>query len=416
MIQQVVKPRPRQLAFQSWEFGVFLHFGIRTFYQDRVDWDGKELDPVRFNPTELDCEQWVRTAKQTGARYMVLTAKHHDGFNLWPSACSDFTVAASPWRGGKGDVVAEFTDACRRHDMKVGLYYSPAEWNCPFFDDEEAYDDYFVAQLRELLSNYGTIDVLWFDGCGSEGHTYDWPRIAGEIRSLQPEVCIFNMADADYRWIGNEAGVAPVPCWNVVDGVPFSVLTAETEAVGGPAWLPAECDCCIRHGAWFHRDEENDAVRDVEELMGLYYWSVGRGCNLLLNIGPDTRGLLPDLDAARLLQMGAEVERRFGTPLAGDKEFPNADGNYVISFESPTLVDHAIVQEDLADGERVRRFAVGVLPRKAGRPVAAHQGFNIGHKAIVRFPAIKAGSVHLQILESDGPAQIARFDVFHTGG
>ncbi len=313
-------PTKRQLEFQDWEFGIFLHFGIRTFYEGFRDWDGNPMNPTNFLPSSLDCDQWAKTASEAGAKYMVFTAKHHDGFANWPSKYTDFSVASSPWRNGQGDVVADYVAACRKYDLKVGLYYSPADASSDSFGsgDVKAYDDYFLAQIGEILSNYGEIDILWFDGCHSEGHNYDWVRIFGEIRRMQPNVLIFNMGQPNFRWIGNEAGVAPIPTWNTVSAVDFSVLAEGKEEMnsGEPQWLPAECDCRIRDINWFFSEKDEHTVKSVPELMGLYYLSVGRGCNLLLNIGPDRRGLLPDLDSRRLIEFGQEINRRFSKPVA----------------------------------------------------------------------------------------------------
>ena len=220
-------PTARQLEYQDWEMGIFLHFGIRTFHEGHRDWDGKPMDLARFDPATLNCDQWVVTAKRAGMHYAVLVCKHHDGFANWPSKHSRFTVAQTPWRGGQGDVVREFTDACRRHGLKIGLYYSPAEWGGTRFGDEAAYDEHFLAQITELLEGYGDIDILWFDGCGSEGHTYDWPRIVAEIRRMQPNLLLFNMGDPDFRWVGNESGVAHLPNWNTVDVGRVPVLISE---------------------------------------------------------------------------------------------------------------------------------------------------------------------------------------------
>ena len=282
-------PTARRLEYQDWEFGMFMHFGIRTFYEGHRDWDGKPMSAEKFNPSNLDCNQWVETAKKAGMRYMVLTAKHHDGFANWPSKYTDFSVARAQWRGGKGDVIREFTDACRRGGMKCGLYYSPADWSCPVYKEEKAYDDYFINQVGEILTGYGDLDILWFDGCGSEGHTYDWKRIMGEVRRMQPRILIFNMGDPDFRWVGNESGLAPIPCWNTVVDSPH--VEAPLVEKGTPLWLPAECDCMMRFSNWFYEDADKDRVKGLDELMGLYYYSVGRGCNLMINIGPDRSGL-----------------------------------------------------------------------------------------------------------------------------
>ena len=408
------KPTPRQLEYQDWEFGIFLHFGIRTFYEGHRDWDGKPMSPAAFNPAQLDCNQWVLTAQKAGARYMVLVVKHHDGFATWPSKHSTFTVAQSAWKGGKGDVAREFSDACRRHGMAMGLYYSPAEWGNPVFKDAKAYDDHFINQISEILTGYGELDILWFDGCGSEGHTYDWARIVKEIRRMQPRLLIFNMGDPDFRWVGNEAGVAPVPCWNTVEEVPFSVQTMAKDRVGGPRWLPAECDCRMRERNWFYEDADEHTVKSVDELMGLYYYSVGRGCNLLLNIGPDRRGLLPDRDAARLLEFGAEFRRRFGKPLAIKSTATGKDGGMDYTLAEPALVDHAVLQEDLTDGEHVRRFALKA--HVGGPPIVVWEGHNIGHKAICHFPLVKTQKLTLHVTESSGPYRLRSAQFFSVAG
>ena len=214
-----LKPTEGQLKFLNWEFGLFFHFGIRSFYPGHVDWDGIEMSEEGFNPDSLDCEEWVKLARDVGATYAILTTKHHDGFSLWPSKYSKYGVADTPWKEGKGDVVREFTDACRKHGIKVGLYYSPAQWGSKSlkFENGKAYDDYFINQISELLSNYGKIDYLWFDGCGSEGHEFDKKRIVAEIFRLQPEILTF--CDPEWvpcvRWVGNEDGYASLdnPLW-----------------------------------------------------------------------------------------------------------------------------------------------------------------------------------------------------------
>jgi alpha-L-fucosidase len=408
-------PTARQLEYQDWEFGIFLHFGIRTFYEGHRDWDGKPMSPEAFEPTALDCDQWARTAAEAGATYMVLTAKHHDGFANWPSAYTDFSVASSRWRDGEGDVVREYVDACRRHGIKPGLYYSPADWSCPVYDDPKAYDDYFIKQVSELLEPYGEIDVLWFDGCGSAGHEYDWGRICGEIRRMQPNILIFNMGDPDFRWVGNELGLAPVPCWNTVEDVPVAVDTAADESVTKPMWLPAECDCRMRFRNWFYSDADEDTVKSLDELMGLYYYSVGRGCNLLLNIGPDRRGLLPDKDTARLLEFGAEIRRRFSEPAASLDDAVAGDDGLVFSFESPILLDHAVIREDLTAGEHIRSFAVEINPNHQKRWIRVWEGANVGHKAICRFPAVAVQRLRFTVLESDGQEKLRSLDLHYSG-
>jgi alpha-L-fucosidase len=396
------KPTPRQLQFQDWESGLFLHFGIRTFYEGHRDWDGKVMDPAAFNPTALDCEQWVEVAKAGGARYMVLVAKHHDGFANWPSQYTDFSVASSPWKGGKGDVVREFTDACHKHDMKVGIYYSPADAGCPVYDEPKAYDDYFINQVRELLEPYGQIDMLWFDGCGSENHTYDWARIIGEVRIMQPDILIFNMGDPDYRWCGNEAGLAPYPYRNVVDAVDFSVQTDEKEKLAGSLWLPVECDLMMRDNNWFYQDSDLHTVKSPAELMGIYDLSVGRGTNMLLNIGPDRRGLLPEPDAASLKAFGQALKQRFANPVATFDTFTREGNTWSVRFDSPAHLDHIVAMEDLTSGEAIMRFEIRITSYKGGKPVLVYEGRNLGHKHICTFPHVRARHLELVVTEANG--------------
>jgi len=396
--------------------GIFFHFGIRTFYEGHRDWDGKPMPPEGFRPAGLNCDNWIVSAKRAGMKYAVLVCKHHDGFANWPSRFSGYSVGQTPWKEGRGDVVREFTDACRRHGLKVGYYYSPAEWGNPKFKDAAAYDEHFLNQISELLTGYGAIDILWFDGCGSEGHTYDWPRIIGEIRRMQPNLLIFNMGDPDFRWVGNESGVADVPNWNTVDASKVPVMVADAARASQPLWLPAECDCMMRWSNWFYEEADEHTVKLLEELMGLYYLSVGRGANLLINIGPDRRGLLPDADRARLLEFGAEIRHRFGRPSATLTDGRLSDGGWEYAATDPFYIDHVIVQEDLAKGEAVRRFAIRVQSSHGGKPIILHEGRNIGHKAICRFPLVAARKVILDITEADRPAILRAVELHNSTG
>lgn len=409
-------PTPRQLEYQSWEMGLFLHFGIRTFYEGHRDFDGQTMKAEAFNPTELDAESWCRAAHEAGFRYLVFTAKHHDGFCLWPSKFTDFSVASSPWRGGNGDVVRELRDACAKYDLKFGVYYSPFDSDAPTYDDPTAYDDYFINQLSELLVGYGQIDLLWLDGCGSENHDYNWPRIIDEIRRLQPEILLFNMGDPDFRWVGNEDGLAPLPLWNTTTETNSSILSQDADALETAQWLPAECDVRMRDVNWFYSDADEHTVKSLDELMGLYYLSVGRGANLLLNIGPDRRGRLPDVDAHRLSEMGREIRRRFASPLAQTEDFTREDNVWTYAPDAPFALDHVVVDEELRGGERVRRFRIEVLTAFHGSPISVWEGWNIGHKAICAFPLVRARAVRLVVLESDGDVQIARISLHQTSG
>ena len=410
-----IRPTPRQLEYQDWECGLFLHFGIRTFYEGHRDWDGKPMSPLAFNPQHLDCDQWATVAKAGGMRYLVLVAKHHDGFANWPTAYSQFSVAQTPWRGGQGDVVREFVDACRRHGLAIGLYYSPAEQG-PGFHDAKTYDAHFLNQIGELLGHYGPIDMLWFDGCGSENHSYDWPRIIGRIRELQPHILLFNMGDPDYRWVGNEAGLADLTNHNVVDCVPLSVRTTGTVAQPEPRWLPAECDFMMRDRNWFYSDQDAHTVKSLQELLGIYYYSVGRGANFLVNIGPDRRGLLPEPDATRLAEFGSELRRRFERPLARLEDGTITAAGWEFAPAAPLLLDHVVIQEDQAAGQHIERFALRIEPYLGhqGGWITLYEGRTVGHKAIIPLTPVRARRVRVEVIESSGPWQLRDTRLYQT--
>ena len=398
-------PTPAQLRYQDWELGLFLHFGLRTFYEGWEDMDKRPMSPAAFDPTQLDCRSWAEAAKKAGFGYMVMTTKHHCGFANWPSKTTDFSVASSPWKRGKGDVVREFTDACREFGLGVGLYYSPFDAASPVYGDAKAYDDYFIAQIGEILEPYGRIDILWFDGCGSAGHEYDWPRILAEIRRMQPDVLLFN-ADG-IRWVGNEDGYAPLGTRNVVPGLGNSMVSADAT----PLWLPAECDCRMRWRRWFYSDADANTVKSVDELMGMYYYSVGRGCTMLLNIGPDRRGLLPDADRTRLLEFGDEIRRRFGSPLATLRDFTRDGNSWEYTSKTFLLVDHVVVAEDIAKGEHVFRFAIHAGAQEA---ITVYEGRTVGHKTVCRFPPIRTRGLRFEVIEAEGDVELRALELHGT--
>ena len=414
----ICKPSAKQLRFLDWETGMFFHFGIRSFHPGHRDWDGREMDASAFYPKQLDVHEWLKAARLIHAKYAILTTKHHDGFALWPSKYTDYSVAASPWRGGKGDVVKEFVTACREEGIAVGLYYSPAQWgsHAVSFSNEKEYDDYFIGQISELLTGYGKIDYLWFDGCGSNGHEYDQKRIIETIRTLQPEIAIFDMWDGDTRWVGNEDGYAPYPNPYVVK---HTVLGEEKTL-----FIPAECDCKLRD-SWFY-DLNEDTVKSVDELLGMYEYSVGRGCNLLLNVGPDSRGLIHEADRKRLSEFGAALDELYGEPLPF--EAPTREGDMLrITYSDETQrgigenwklpkVRRIVLEEDVSQGQRVKRFKLyahipSINPVCATR-FCVFDGETIGHKLIIRLPDIRTAMLDLEILESDGEAQISAFRAY----
>ncbi|HEX9085816.1 MAG TPA: alpha-L-fucosidase, partial [Gemmatimonadaceae bacterium] len=316
------RPSPSQLAWQRDELALFLHFGVNTF-TDREWGDGKE-DPAIFSPAALDARQWARVARTAGARSLILTAKHHDGFCLWPTRSTAHSVAASQWRSGQGDVVREFVVACHAEGLKAGLYLSPWDRNNPAYGDSPKYNDLYCDQLRELLTRYGSIAEVWFDGANGEGpngkrQIYDWPRFFGLVRRLQPNAVMFSDAGPDVRWCGNENGTAGDPNWSTVnpDAVTFpgedGPGVSDALQHGDPAgtvWRPAEVDVSIRPG-WFYHPAEDDRVRTVDNLESLYFSSVGRNGKLLLNVPPTRDGLLHSTDVARLTQFRARLNSVF---------------------------------------------------------------------------------------------------------
>ena len=399
----------------DWEFGAFFHFGIRSFFPGHVDWDSRPMPASEFNPDQLDCGQWIRTVKEAGARYAILVCKHHDGFANWPTQFSNYSVKNTPWKNGRGDVVREFVDACREADMRVGLYYSPAQWGGDVqFGQAKDYDDYFIAQITELLTNYGKIDYLWFDGCGSEKHEFDKPRIIRAIRSLQPDILIFNMWDPDTRWIGNEDGYAPMDNPNERTDVDFSVRTTEKEALEETRYLPAECDCMLRD-TWFDCADNEDKIKSAEELMGMYEMSVGRGANFLLNLGPNRHGLLNEKDAERVLEFGALLKKRYGAPLtAFGPAIAEGENRFTVqASRGPVLVNRLAVMEDISRGDAVRAFRILCrLPGYSGTDICVYQGKTVGHKAICVFPAIRTAKITVEITGASRPARIRAINVY----
>lgn len=410
------KPSKGQFEYMDWEMGIFFHFGIRSFFLGHRDWDNREMPASAFNPTNLDCEQWIRTAKDSGMNYAVLTAKHHDGFAIWPSAYTDYSVKNSPWKDGKGDVVAEYIAACRKYDIKVGIYYSPAQWGgkisftAPL---ESEYDDYFINQIGELLTNYGKIDYLWFDGCGSENHKYDEARIIKAIRGMQPEILIFNMWDPDTRWIGNEEGYAPYPNPNTVTNVDFSVMTDEKDNLGNQKFLPGECDFRMRN-TWFDCELNEDKIKEVDELIGIYEYSVGRSANFLLNIGPTREGVLPELDTKVLLKFGEEIRRRYGNPIKDFGDVVIENDMYTIESENGHLVNRIVIEEDLTDGEAIKEFKIYAYPPHWRKGLYVYTGYTIGHKAICVIPTVKAYKFAVEITDSHGNHKIKDIKAYHV--
>ena len=418
-------PTGPQLEWQRDELAMFLHFGVNTF-TDREWGDGKE-DPAIFNPTRFDARQWARAAKAGGFRAMILTAKHHDGFCLWPSATTDHSVAKSPFRGGRGDVVREFVDACRAEGLRPGLYLSPWDRNHPTYGDSPRYNDVYAAQLTELLTRYGPLAEVWFDGANGEGpngkrQVYDWPRVWGIVRRLQPNAVMFSDAGPDVRWCGNERGVAGDPNWSTVNP---SVVTYPGQSgpgieeslqhgdPNGSAWRPAEVDVSIRPG-WFYHPAEDERVREVEGLMDLYFSSVGRNGKLLLNVPPTRDGQLHATDVSRLAgfrqALGAQLQVNHA---AGARRVQRTIGPRAATVElelrAPATVRVVRLGEDIRHGQRVSRFAFSAEVDGQWRELA--RGETIGYARLERFEPVKMSRARLTIETVDEPRDVT-LDVY----
>lgn len=419
-------PSEAQLAWQRDELAMFLHFGVNTF-TDREWGDGNE-DPAIFDPPRLDARQWARTARAAGFRALILTAKHHDGFCLWPTATTRHSVAASPFRGGKGDVVREFVNACAAEGLRAGLYLSPWDRNHPTYGDSPAYNDVYATQLTELLTGYGKISEVWFDGANGEGpngrrQVYDWPRVWGLVRQLQPGAVIFSDAGPDVRWCGNERGVAGDPNWSPVDPAIVRFPGQSDDAVGdalqhgaalGSVWRPAEVDVSIRPG-WFYHPAQDSAVRTVDNLMQLYFTSVGRNAKLLLNVPPTRDGLLHETDAARLVGLNERLAamRSSNIPLSRPSWRRTSGRAAVAEWSLRDGAAPAVIRlgEDIARGQRVSRYRVEGSDGKSWRPLAA--GTTIGHCKLDRVePGSPIRHVRLRVEDAVAPPEPVGLEVY----
>ena len=409
------------------EFYLFVHFGPNTFTD--LEW-GKGTEPEDvFNPTQLDCRQWCRIAKAAGAKGIIITAKHHDGFCLWPSKYSAHTVAQSKWRDGKGDVLRELSDACKESGLKMGVYLSPWDRNHPKYGTPE-YNDVFVNMMKEVVTNYGPFFEFWWDGANGEGpngkkQVYDWHRFEQTIKTIAPNTVVFSDIGPDVRWVGNENGIAGDPNWNYLDTAGFTrgegappTDTLNHGNVHGKNWIPAECDVSIRPG-WFYHAEEDGKVKTPEELFQLYLKSVGRGANLLLNVPPDRRGLINEHDSAALmgfkklrdasfakniLQEGAVTYNAkdtldFKSILIdhNDSTFihlPNGKALGIKAwFTSTQKINCIELQEPVYLGQKINGFTVALVSK--GKIVNEIRGTTVGRKRIITFPATEVDGFYM---------------------
>ena len=443
-----VTPSPRQLRWQELEFTAFLHFGMNTF-TNREWGDGKE-DTKLFNPSQLDAAQWVRTCKLAGIKQVIITAKHHDGFCLWPSKYTEHSVKNSPWKNGQGDVVKEVADACHQQGVGFGIYLSPWDRNNPDYGDTEKYNAYFMNQLTELLSNYGRVDEVWFDGANGEGPNgkkpvYHFDAWYSLIRKLQPNAVIAIMGP-DVRWVGTESGYGRVSEWSVIpidqqnnagtekDSQKDIAFKPKGDMTGSDlgnrekiskakalVWYPAETDVSIRPG-WFYHETEDNQVKSPEKLLDIYYSSVGRNSVLLLNIPPDKQGLINEHDQKNLMAWKNIIDQTFKTNLLKGAKINSVNGinakallngdlyNYwttkskdttaVIEFNlpKPQTFDVLSLQENITIGQRIEKFNLEYFNGTSWEQIA--EGTTVGAKRLIRFKPVTAQKVRLNITSS----------------
>lgn len=422
------RPRPSaaQLAWQRDELAMFVHFGVNTF-TDREWGDGKE-SPSVFAPTRLDARQWARAARAGGFRAMVLTAKHHDGFCLWPTKTTAHSVVSSPWRGGSGDLVREFVDACRGEDLRPGLYLSPWDRNHPLYGDSPRYNDLYCEQLTELLTRYGPLAEVWFDGANGEGpngkkQEYDWPRVWALVKKLQPNAVVFSDAGPDVRWCGNENGSAGDPNWSTVNPatVPYPGISGPgiIDALqhgdpNGSMWRPAEADTSIRPG-WFYHPAEDARVRTQDRLVDLYFRSVGRNSKLLLNVPPTPAGLLHDMDVARLAGFHARLRAMFAEDLAAGRRVAWRRTGEVTATAEVGLGRSAKVaivrlSENIARGQMVSRYTLSGFDGAAWRELS--RGTTIGYARLDRFEPLEVRRLRVVIDAAVAPPEAIAIRAF----
>lgn len=447
-----VIPERKQYEWQKLEMTAFVHFGINTF-TGREWGDGTEK-PELFNPTQFDANQWVKTLKDGGMKMVIITAKHHDGFCLWPTKTTLHSVASSPWRNGEGDVVKEVKKACETYGLKFGIYLSPWDRNAECYGNSPVYNEFFLLQLTELLTWYGKIDEVWFDGANGEGpngrkQIYDWQAYYDKIKELQPDAVVAIMGE-DIRWVGTETGYGRETEWSVTALAPGGTLemktinrqlgiNAQSEDLGSREliekaehlfWYPAEVDVSIRPG-WFYHENENDKVKSLVKMVDIYFNSVGLNAVLLLNIPPDKRGLIHENDASRLQEFKAFLDKMYASNLMQDADFSKEVQSQIIfsdncdevvwkSVDIPATVEAILpyektfnvimIQEEITKGQRVERFRVEVWNGDQWEAIASST--TIGYKKLLRVPKITTSKIRLVIEEARDNAIISKFALF----
>jgi alpha-L-fucosidase len=450
-----IVPSKEQLAWQELEIYAFIHFTTNTF--TGKEWGYGDESPSIFNPTDMDVDQWVRTIKDAGLKAVILTCKHHDGFVLWPSKYTQHSVASSPYKNGKGDVVKEVSEACKKYGLKFGLYLSPWDRNRADYGSP-SYVEYYRNQLKELFTAYGPVFEMWLDGAnGGDGYYggskeirkingktyYDWPKTIELVRGLNPNILFFSDAGPEIRWVGNERGVAGQTNWNTLNIDSLYAGKAGIEGLlntgdeNGKYWLPAEVDVSIRPG-WFYHAEEDDKVKTPEKLFEIYLTSVGRGSNLLLNIPPDRRGKIHENDVKSLLEWRKMLNDKFSNNLASDAKVKVTsvfnkktkgqnlcDGNIKTYWAAGKNTKEAIVelnlsqskdvsfveiQEYIALGQRVKSFAIDVWKDNTWQEVAKET--TIGYKRIVQINKSNTSKVRIRILDSKAEVILSEVKVW----
>ncbi|MGQ7868642.1 alpha-L-fucosidase [Sunxiuqinia sp. sy24] len=447
-----IKPTDLQMQWQKLETIAFIHFSVNTFTD--MEWGYGNESPELFNPSEIDCRQWVKICKDAGMEGVILTAKHHDGFCLWPSAYTEHSVKNSPWKNGQGDVVRQFADACEEYDLKMGLYLSPWDCNHPDYG-KPGYNQYFKNQLTELLTNYGDIFEIWFDGAnGGRGYYgtdslhnrsiskdyYDWQGFIGLVRELQPNCIVHGGGLPDIRWVGNEEGHAAKTHWSSLrpndqfskdKSFPAQLNEGHED---GTRWLPSETDVSVRPG-WYYHAAEDHQVKSLPRLMDIYYESVGRNSLLLLNLSPDKRGLIHPIDSLRLLQWKRQLELDFKEDLVSSKcrfssdhkeklkkAFDNNYDSYwqaagdesflEIDFRNPLTLNRLLLQEYIPEGQRVKAFRVDYWQNNGWKELTRET--TIGYKRILRFLPITTQKVRITIEEALAPAMITKVSAYNA--
>ncbi len=422
-------PSAKQLAWSELEYYGFIHFNMNTF--TNVEWgEGKER-PSSFNPSALDCNQWARIAKKAGMKGLILTAKHHDGFALYPSKYTTHTVAKSPWKNGKGDVVKELSEACRKYGLKLGIYLSPWDRFHPAYGTDD-YNQVYAKMQEELLTNYGPIFEFWYDGANGDGpngkkQVYDWNLFHSMVNKYQPNAVQFSDAGPDIRWVGNERGYAYDTMWSpilrdkIYPGCPdFDNYRNGQE--NGTHWVSPEVDVSIRPG-WYYHPDQDDKVKSPDSLLKIYAASVGRNANLLLNIPVDTRGLIHENDSASLIEFATIRTKSLVNLLKRNTKDPLFDGKDAtlwmaspqkneirVELKTPLSINNIMLQEPIALGQRVSSFEVELVD-DAGRKEVIKAG-TIGHKRMITFKERNLKSFQIRFTGSRGPVLISNLEAY----